>query len=140
MVKSCDRLSIEEILKHPWIRSCESCGLFGVGLDSPLGEAYHERIKLLGSRRGVIFLPCHDADSKPSSTAVGSAEKKQKRDHNQEGISDLDYVKLNIGDRSPSPDLPRRSDPDGKSKAEDRFCSSPVIEKNSSEESPQIGR
>lgn len=140
LVKPCDRLSIEEILKHPWIRSCDACCSSGVGADIALTEAYHERIKLLASRRGILHLTCdhNDADTKPSST-VGSAEKKQKLDHN-EAVGDLDCVKQSFGDmRSPSPDLPRRSD-DGKIKAEDRICPSPLIEKNSSEENLPNGR
>jgi serine/threonine protein kinase len=146
-VKPGDRLEIDEILKHPWMRACDAC-VAGVGLDAGLGEAYHERIKMLAAHR-LQYLPCRlsqsEADTKPSHV-VGSAEKRQKRDHN-DVVAESDSLKIPSGElrRSPSSSLSidRKNDcqPAAKS-VEDRpcLCPSPPIEKQSSEEHIQSSR
>lgn len=109
-VKPCDRLEIEDILKHPWIttRSLEASGSSEVFL----GEGYQERIKLMASHR-VQYLPLgmsqSEADTKPSQLATESTEKRQKLDHN-EGKLESDGCEP----RSLSPVHLRRSDSDTK--------------------------
>jgi serine/threonine protein kinase len=139
-VKPCDRLEIEEILKHPWIatRSSEAGG----SSEACLGGGYHERIKLLASHR-LQCLPLgmsqSEADTKPSQLVTESVEKRQKLDHS-EGKTEADGCEP----RSLSPVHLGRSDSDTKKSGcpptvksagdPSNRSSSPSLEKQSDED------
>jgi serine/threonine protein kinase len=139
-VKPADRLEIDEIVKHPWMRACDACASAGAGLDASLGEGYLERIKLLAAHR-LQYVPCHlsqsEADTKPSPHGGGSAEKKQKRDHT-ESVAETEGVKVSSGElrcATPPPSLDKKSDcPPAAKAVEDRPCPSPPTGRQSSEE------
>jgi serine/threonine protein kinase len=140
-VKPCDRLELEDILKHPWIAS-RSSEASPSSWETGLGEGYHERMKLLASHR-LQYLPLgmsqSDADTKLSQLVTESAEKRQKVDHS-EGKTEADGCEL----RSVSPVQLRRAESEKKGDPQsaaavkpsgDRSCrSSPSLEKQADEE------
>jgi serine/threonine protein kinase len=108
------RLDLEEILRHPWLLHTPLDSSRLSATDQLLGEAYHERMKLIANQRRLscFLIPLED-ERKPR-CSLGSAEKKQKTDISEVGPTEGE---------SKGPSSPQRVESDYKKN--DRFQSKP---------------